>query len=185
MSATSARRCRRSSDRRQFRRNTNVRLFAGISTIRASDSPCAASRIAVDIAQSPARVARLQRLVERRIARRERHIGLAKGAVDDQGRALHQHARCAGEQSKRRLPGADMDHVDAQHGIGPGNRPVGRRGIDRQWGARHSPAPWSMPRPRRARPHRDRSAATHARETRARNARHAPRCHSQFREPGR
>jgi len=83
-------------------------------------------------AAAPARIARLERRIERFVRRRGRHALAAPRAIEDQRRAAGQQPRRARDQPERRLPRADVRHVDAQHRIGGVDRPSGRRGVQRE-----------------------------------------------------
>ncbi len=61
-----------------------------------------------------ARIAAAQAGVEGAVALGGRHPGFEIGAIEDQRRARRKQPRGAREQAQRRLPRADMHHVDAE-----------------------------------------------------------------------
>jgi hypothetical protein len=162
----------------QRRRNTTLRLFAGIAIRSGAANPC---RWASTVMSSRSRMPRTgfapagrhrTRRCQHRYARRPRGTGR-------RGRAAHrgdQDARGTGKQPFGGSPGGDMDHVDRDDDICLGDGPGLCCGVKRQRG-QYIRQPFSM------RPGPDRSAAMSAQATRCKTTRHARLCRSQSPAP--
>ena len=85
-------------------------------------------------AQAPGGVAGAQAGIEGGVAGFHGLAGAAKRAVEDERIAGSEHGGGAGEEAARGVRRRDVDHVDAEHGVGARDRPGRLRCVQRQGG---------------------------------------------------
>ena len=86
----------------------------------------------LDDPQSPIGVPLAQRCIERGVAGHQGRVRPLEWAIEVQGPSRLEQPLCARDQPPCRRPGADMSHVDAEHGIGLFDGPLRRGGVNPQ-----------------------------------------------------